>query len=66
MSTKVIESGAPFQQAKEKTESSIVSVGGRDEQYSPSRLSKRASRWPWRLLGRLRRRRRRIEFSQVI
>ena len=64
--SKVIESGAPFQPPEGKTESSIVSVDGRDEQYLPFLQSKRVPRWPWRWLNKLRRDRRQIEFSQVI
>ena len=66
MSTKVIESGAPFPQLKEKTESSTVGVDGRHERYSPFPQSKRVSRWPWRFLARLRRGSRRVESGQVI
>jgi hypothetical protein len=66
MSTKVIESGAHFQPPEGKTESSTVGVDGRDERYSPFPPSKRVPGWPWRLLARLRRGRRRVEFGQVL
>jgi hypothetical protein len=65
MSTKVIESGAPFQPPEGKTESSTVNVDGRHERYSPFPQSKRVSRWPWRFLARLRRGSRRVESGQV-
>ena len=64
--SKAAEPGAPFQPSRRKAGSNTGGLDGCDRRGLPFPMSKRVSRWLWRLRDMLRGGNRRIHFGQVI